>query len=269
MEYEQILYEPKGSVALITLNRSEKLNAWTRRMSNELIDAIRTSNDDPAVGAIVVTGAGRGFCAGADVRAAFQANIDARAGNGTTDIEERAANWVEVVRTAKPLIAAVNGVAVGVGLTMILPFDVIIASENARFGMFFVKMGLVPELASTYFLSQRAGFSHASEMCLTGRLYSAEEAARSGLANRVVPADQLMGEAMALAETIAANPAPQLRWIKDLITKNAADTDYNSVMALEHGLISRCYDTPEHKEAVRAFQEKRAPDFRGAALEAG
>src|SRR5581483_981674 len=160
------------------------------------------------------------------------------------------------------LIAAVNGVAVGVGLTMILPFDIIIASENARFGMFFIKMGLVPELASTYFLAQRAGFGHASEMCLSGRLYSAEEAARCGLANRVVPADALMDEAMTLAQTIAANPATQLGWIKGLITADATDSDFNRVMEREHGTIARCYVSAEHKEAVRAFQEKRPPNFR-------
>lgn len=262
MEYQQILYEKRGNVSVVTLNRPERLNAWTWRMSAEMADAIQRANADPDVGAIVVTGAGRGFCAGADVRDAFQRRIDARERGREEEDPRGGLNWVELVRTSKPLVAAVNGVSVGVGLTMILPFDVIIASEHARFGMFFIKMGLVPELASTYFLTQRMGFAHASEMCLTGRLYSAEEALRTGLANRVVPADRLMDEAMELAGTLAANPEPQLRWIKDLITKNGANPDYNEVMRLEHTTIARCYDTPEHREAVRAFQEKRPPRFR-------
>lgn len=260
MAYEQITYETRGNVGLITLNRPEKLNAWTGQMTAELMAAIGAANDGDQIGAIIVTGAGRAFCAGADIKQAFQRNLDA-IDNGEQSAAG-GASWVEVVRTAKPLIAAVNGVAVGIGLTMILPFDVIIASENARFGMFFVKMGLVPELASTYFLAPRAGFGRASEMCLTGKLYSGEEAARMGLADRVVPHDQLMTEAMALAETIAANPSRQLRWIKELITKNGANADYNAVMALEHGRIADCYATPEHREAVTAFQEKRTPKFR-------
>lgn|SRR5579875_167618 len=260
MAYQTILWEKRGNVGLLTLNRPERLNAWTRAMSAEMADAITGANNDDDIGAIVVTGAGRGFCAGADVKDSFQANIDARSRGERR--QEGGVNWVELVRTSKPLIAAVNGVSVGVGLTMILPFDVIIASENARFGMFFIKMGLVPELASTYFLTQRVGFGNASEMCLTGRLYTGEEAARTGLANRVVPHERLMDEAMAVAETIAANPARQLRWIKDLITKNATNSDYNAVMQLEHGLIAQCYDSPEHHEAVRAFQEKRSPNFR-------
>lgn len=261
MDYEQIAVEKRANVQIITLNRPERLNAWTWRMSAEMADAIQRANADPEVGAIIVTGAGRGFCAGADVRDAFQRRIDARESGGQEERRD-GVNWVELVRTSKPLVAAVNGVSVGVGLTMILPFDVIIASEHARFGMFFIKMGLVPELASTYFLTQRMGFAHASEMCLTGRLYSAEEAVRTGLANRMVPAERLMDEAMEVAGVLAANPEPQLRWIKDLITKNGANPDYNEVMRLEHSTIARCYDTPEHREAVRAFLEKRPPRFR-------
>lgn len=260
MDYEQITYEKLGSVGLITLNRPDRLNAWTWRMSAEQVDAIDRANADPEIGAIVMTGAGRGFCAGADVRDAFQKGIEDREADRAE--ERNAGNWVEVVRTAKPLIAAVNGVAVGVGLTMIAPFDIIIASERARFSMFFIKVGLVPELASTYFLVQRAGFAHASEMCLSGRLYSAEEAGRAGLVNSVVPHDRLMDEAMAMGEMLAANPGPQLRWIKDLLTRNGANPDYKEVMRLEGELIQKCYDTPEHKEAVQAFLEKRPPRFR-------
>lgn len=275
MAYEQILYEKQGHVALITLNRPERLNAWTRQMSGELTQAIGAANDDAEIGAVVVTGAGRAFCAGADVKDGFQRNLQRlESGQQQSEGEQsdqngdraRPSPWVELARTSKPLIAAVNGVAVGVGLTMILPFDIIIASEEARFGMFFIKMGLVPELASTYFLSQRAGFSYASEMCLSGRLVPGEEAARIGLANRVVRADLLLSEALHTAEAIAANPSRQLRWIKGLITQNASDPDYNAVMTREHTLIAQCYSSPEHKEAVQAFVQKRPADFRKAVV---
>ena len=260
MDYQQITYSTEGHVAIVTLNRPDRLNAWTRRMSAELTHAITRANDDRAIGAIVFTGAGRGFCAGADVNDQFNARLEARdAGREEEWLDN---DWVTVVRQAKPLVAAVNGVAVGIGMTMILPFDVVIASEQARFGMFFIKMGLVPELASTYFLVQRMGFAHASEMCLTGRLYSAEEAGRTGLVNKVVAHAELMSETLKTAGEIAAHPDGALRWIKELITQNAADPDYKTVMQRENDLLERSIATPEHREAVQAFREKRAPKFR-------
>lgn len=259
MPYEQIAYDKRGETAIVTLNRPERLNAWIWKMSGEMLDAFGDANADPAIASIILTGAGRGFCAGADVRDAFQAGLDNRE---AAESERRTEDWVEFVRNSKPIVAAVNGVAVGVGLTQTLPMDIIIASENARFGMFFVKMGLVPELASTYFLTQRCGFAFASDMCLTGRLVEAEEARRIGLVNRVVPANGLMDAAMDYANMFAANPNRQMGWIKDLITKNGANPDYNEVMRLEHGRINECYSTPEHREAVTAFQEKRPAKFR-------
>ena len=260
MDYQQITYSTEGHVAIVTLNRPDRLNAWTRRMSAELTHAIMRANEDRAIGSIVFTGAGRGFCAGADVNDQFNARLEARdAGREEEWLDN---DWVTVVRQAKPLVAAVNGVAVGIGMTMILPFDVIIASDQARFGMFFIKMGLVPELASTYFLVQRMGFAHASEMCLTGRLYSAEEAGRTGLVNKVVPHAELMSETLKKAGEIAAHPDGALRWIKELITQNAADPDYKTVMQRENDLLERSIATPEHREAVQAFREKRAPKFR-------
>ncbi len=270
----QITVETRGAVALITLNRPDRLNAWTPAMGEQLEDAITRANGDAAVGAIVLTGAGKGFCAGADVRDAFSAprpldtprptlGPGAQAPPRGRPAETRnAGRWVHLVRESKPLVAAVNGVAVGVGLTLILPFDLILASESARFGMFFVKMGLVPELASTHWLVQRMGFAAASEMCLSGRLVGAEEAAARGLANRVVPASDLLDAAFADAEAIAANPDRQLRMIKGLLTRNGSDPDLDAVMRREFDLLRECYTTPEHREAVAAFTEKRAPRFR-------
>jgi enoyl-CoA hydratase/carnithine racemase len=265
MNYEQISVERRDEVSLVTLNRPERLNAWTPRMSVELADAIERANQDREVGAIVVTGAGRGFCAGADMSETFQSRIDGRdPGEDTAGGEgglPRGLDWVALVRESKPLVAAVNGAAVGVGLTMILPFDVIVASERARFGMFFIKMGLVPELASTHFLVQRMGFGRASEMCLSGRLYDADEAYQKGLADRLVPHDEAVLQAIALGREIGANPAPQLRMTKQLLTRNGSATDLTEVQRAETRLLRECWKTPEHKEAVRAFLEKRPPKF--------
>jgi enoyl-CoA hydratase/carnithine racemase len=266
MNYEQILYEVRDQVALITMNRPEKLNAWTPRMSEEEADAVARANADVEVGAIVLTGAGRGFCAGADMTETFQSRIDgvdpgANTAGGSGGLPE-GLDWVALVRESKPLIAAVNGASVGIGLTQILPFDVILASEKARFGMAFIKMGLVPELASTHFLVQRMGFGKASEMCLSGRLYSATEAHATGLVDRIVAPDQLLDEALGLAQEIAANPSPQLRMTKALLTANGSDTDLHSVQERESALLRQCWETPEHAEAVSAFTEKRAPKFR-------
>jgi enoyl-CoA hydratase/carnithine racemase len=263
MEYRQIKCEKKDLVAWITLNRPEKLNAWTYRMLAELSDAVSAANDDPNVGAIVMTGEGKGFCAGADMQDTLKSQMDgenpqAAAGTGG----DQAMNWVTLVRDSKPMIAAVNGAAVGIGMTQILPFDVIIASERARFGMFFIKMGLVPELASTHFLVQRMGFGKASEMMLSGRLYDAREAYEKGLADRITAHDALTDEAFRVAAEIGANPVPQLRLIKRLVTQNGSETDYRLAEQREKELMAYCYTTPEHREAVTAFLEKRPPKFR-------
>jgi enoyl-CoA hydratase/carnithine racemase len=266
MEYRQITAQRDGEVALLTLQRPERLNAWTPRMSVELAHAIEAANADPAVGAIVLTGAGRGFCAGADMQDTFQTRLGGDDPGGDTAEGQgglpRGLDWVALVRESKPLVAAVNGAAVGVGLTMILPFDVIVASQAARFGMFFVKVGLVPELASTHFLVQRMGFGRASEMCLTGRLYGAEEAHQKGLVDRLVAAEELLPAALALAREIAGNPPPQLRWIKELLTANGSDTDLRAIQRRETERLRACWETPEHREAVQAFLERRPARFR-------
>ncbi|MGH0033282.1 MAG: enoyl-CoA hydratase/isomerase family protein [Myxococcota bacterium] len=255
MDYDEILYEVRDGVALITLNRPERRNAWTPRMDVEKYDAVCRANDDPAVGAIVVTGAGKGFCAGADM-GTFDAQLEGE------DRVETGGDWTALVRASKPMVAAVNGASVGVGLTMILPFDVIVASEHARFGMFFIRMGIVPELASTHFLVQRMGFGRASEMCLSGRLYDADEAFASGLADHRVEAGALLPRSIEIAASMGVNPPPQLRWIKELLTANGSETDIGLVQRREMQRLHEAYETPEHREAVKAFLEKRAPDFR-------
>jgi enoyl-CoA hydratase/carnithine racemase len=270
MDYEQIHSEREGEVQVLTLDRPDRLNAWTPRMAEELADAIQAANRDPGVGAIVMTGEGRGFCAGADMEATFGVRISGGdPGENTAEGQggmPAGLDWVQLCRESKPMVAAVNGAAVGIGMTMILPFDVIMAAENARFGMLFIKVGLVPELASTHFLVQRMGFGRASEMCLSGRLWSAAEAFAGGLVERVVAPGELRNEALELASTIAANPAPQLQMIKQLLTDNAVADDLAEVQLRESDLLRACWKTPEHAEAVAAFVAKREPHFppRGA-----
>src|SRR5690348_16722573 len=216
-----VTLDRRDAVAVITLNRPEKLNAWTPAMAVEQAKAIEDANADPTIGAIVMTGAGRGFCAGADMEATFKSRLDGvdpgddtASGSGGMPAS---LDWVGLLRRSKPLVAAVNGAAVGIGMTMILPFDVIVASEKAKFGMLFIRVGLVPELASTHFLVQRVGFGRASEMCLAGKLYTGAEAHAWGLADRLCAPDDLVPTALALAGEMAANPDPQLRMIKELL----------------------------------------------------
>jgi enoyl-CoA hydratase/carnithine racemase len=253
-------------VALITLNRPDKLNAWTPRMAAEQADAIGRANAAARIGAIVMTGAGRGFCAGADMQDTFQKRIDGTDPGGNTAAGQGGMpadlDWVALIRASKPIIAAVNGAAVGIGMTMVLPCDVIVASEAAKFGMLFIKMGLVPELASSYFLAQRAGFGRASEMCLSGRLYSGAEAHQMGVVDHLTAPDDLLPRAWAIAEGIAANPDLQLRMVKRLLTENASATDLRAVQERESALLRECWKSAEHREAVAAFLEKRPPRFR-------
>ena len=262
MTYEQILFEIQDNIGILTLNRPDRLNAWTYTMSAELTDAIESCNDNPDVGAMVITGAGRGFCAGADIKDTFQARLD---GEPAQRPKRNPTDWVGLVRSSKPIVAAVNGASVGVGATMVLPCDVIVASESAKFAMGFIKMGLVPELASSHFLVQRMGIGRASEMCLSGRLYPAAEAYEQGLVDRLVPHEQLMQTATDIAKSFAANPSPQLRWVKQLLTQNGSATDLKAVQKIEGEMLQLAYNTPEHKEAVAAFLEKREPDFRNLA----
>src|ERR1700712_2163425 len=229
MTYEQTLAEQRGDVLLLTLNRPERLNAWTPRMSAELTEQITAANDDPSIGAIVVTGAGRGFCAGADIGGQFASNLQPAEGGGAEKAKPReqrgAGDWVRLCRSSKPLVAAINGPAIGIGLTLVLPFDYLVASEGAKISARFVKMGLVAELGSSHWLVSRCGFGNASYLALSGATIVAEEAKAMGLVDRVVEPDQLVDEALKVAGEFAANPPPQLRMIKELLTQNASETD--------------------------------------------
>lgn len=266
MAYETILTEQRGHVLLMTVNRPDRMNAWTPFMGEELSDAIIKANANPDIGAIVMTGAGRAFCAGADIEQAFKAQIDSGAAKAAAAGEKLALNpsvdWTSLTRESKPLIAAVNGAAIGIGVTMILPFDVIVAAEDAKFGMAFAKMGLVPELASSHFLVSRMGWGNASEFMLSCRIINGREAKERGLCEYAVPTADLMTKTFEIADAMADNPSPQMRMTKQLLTQNACTTDLAAAQAAEVKLLRQCYNSPEHKEAVDAFVNKRKPDFR-------
>lgn len=266
MDYQQINVRRDGAVIIITLDRPDKLNAWTPRMAEEQVHAIAAANDDARVGAIVMTGAGRGFCAGADMEATFTTRINGGdPGNDTAGGVggmPKGLDWVAFVRSSKPIVCAVNGAAVGIGTTMCLPADQIVASTSAKFGMGFIKMGLVPELASTTLLTARVGFGRASDLCLSGRLVSGTEAHAMGLADRLVEPDQLLPHAVEVALSYAANPDRQLRMTKQLLTENMAEPDLWAAQRREMEMLTECWTTDEHKEAVSAFLAKRPPVFR-------
>lgn len=260
--YEQILAEKRDGIAVLTLNRPEKLNAWTRTMMGELGTAVRDANDDDTIGAIVVTGAGRGFCAGADIGQQFAPALGDGGAPAPGQEEPAAGNWVRLCRESKPLVAALNGPAIGVGLTMVLPFDQLLAAEGAKLSCRFIKMGLVPELASSHFLVARCGWGAASWLAMSGATVLADEAARLRLVDRVVAPEALLDEAMAVAGELGSNPGPQVRMVKELLTQNAHERDLDLVQERELAALDVATKTPEHREAVNAFLERRPPRFR-------
>lgn len=266
MSYEHILFEQCGRVGLVTLNRPDRLNAWSETMHREMRDAVERCNADPSVGAVVFTGAGRAYCAGADI-AGFKASADAAdAGRAPRESGSGALgedNWAEFLkRMPKPTIAAINGAAVGIGLTHTLPMDVRIASEQTRIGTFFVRMGLVPELASSYYLSQLVGTGRALEWCLTSRLIEPPEALAAGLVSEVVPADRLVPRAIELGELVGSYSLPSITRIKQLIRDNATDSDTGRVVARENVALAETMASWEHREAISAFFEKRTANFK-------
>jgi enoyl-CoA hydratase/carnithine racemase len=209
MDFEQILYEVQDQVLTITLNRPERLNAFTKTMGRELIEAFDRSDADDDVRAVIVTGAGRGFCAGADLQG----------GGGTFDYEGDPASdeaprdgggrmALRIFDSLKPVIGAINGPAVGVGATMTLPMDVRMAADDARIGFVFSRRGIVPEACSSWFLPRVVGISQAIEWVATGRVFDAGEALAGGLVRSLHPCAELMDAARALAREIADNTAP-------------------------------------------------------------
>ena len=261
MTYEQILYEQTGRVALITLNRPDALNATTSVMNGELLDAFKRAGADDGVGCVVITGAGRAFCAGADVRA-FASGLQGGPGYGG---ENGPGGRLDTLyNLPKPVIAAINGVAVGVGATMPLACDLRIASDAARIGYTFRRLGLGPEFGSTFLLPRVVGLPRALELSLTGRMVDAEEALRLGLVTSVFPAASLLDEVMKLAVDLADGPTAALAMAKEGF-RRALSSTLAEAEAWEYTVANPALRAgPEYREGVTAFMEKRAPRFHGA-----
>lgn len=264
--YETLLYEIADNVLTITLNRPEKLNAFNNKMRIEIIDALDHADADDDVRAIIFTGAGRAYCAGADLSGGgdtFDRDVNAdgaivnkihRDGGGLVSLR--------IYECLKPTIAAVNGAAVGVGVTSMLPMDIRIASENARFGFVFSRRGIVPEACSSYFLPRVVGISRATEWCYTGEVFDAAEALDGGLVRSVVPADDLLPTARALAEKIAKNTSA----LSVTLTRHMLWRMLGAEHPMEaHKIDSRGIQfmgaSADAREGVESFLEKRDPNY--------
>lgn len=266
MAYETILYDVADGVATVTLNRSDKMNAYTATMGRELVDVFQRADDDHNVRAIILTGAGRAFCAGADI-AGF---ANALEGQKAPQSSQRALSregremlaFPNLVRTmSKPSIVAINGFALGIGITMALPCDLRIMAADAQTGFIFARVGLMAELGSTYFLPRLIGASRAAEMMLTGRRYSAAECLAMGLVSAVVPAANLIAKARELATEIAQGSPLSVAMLRRAIFQGL-DGTLEHAMEFENFALERCARSPEHREYVSAFMEKRKPDSR-------
>ena len=259
MEFETIIYEKDGGIATITLNRPERLNAIAPPMGEELGKTIGDANLDDEVRVLIITGAGRGFCSGADVTWL--------AGRAGTPPQPPAAGSTggfssQLHDFEKPTIAAVNGTTAGAGFGMALACDIRIASDRARFYQIFVRRGLVPDAGNSYFLPRVVGMARACEMVFTAEPVDAEQAKDYGLVNRVVPHDELMPTVRELAAKIVAGPPIAMRLAKRELYKNAT-TDLASALQLEGYLQDICYGTEDFKEGAASFLEKREPKFKG------
>lgn len=269
MEFEQILYVKDGGVATITLNRPERMNAFTDVMIREWASALEDARVDRSVRAVVVTGNGRGFCAGADLRAGSGVAETARAETPPTAADRR--NWLRdgvhyvpraVQLLDKPYIAAVNGAAVGAGMDMASMADIRIASEQAKFAMSYVKVGLVPGDGGCYFLPRIVGIAKALEMIWTGDFMDASEALRVGYVSQVVPAEELMSTAVAFARRLSEGPAVAMQLAKRLVYRGL-DATWHEAFEEAAVAMAVAQTTEDAREGPRAFVESRPPRFVG------
>ena len=259
--YETILWEVADHVALLTLNRPERLNAVDNAMRQELEDVMRRAEADHDIWTIIVTGAGRGFCSGADLKARAEAEKRGESAAHPSLFEPRYYYAIAFSETNKPVIAAINGVTRGAGCNMAWAADFRIASERANFGVNFVERGLMGE-TSAYYLPRLVGHAVAAEICLLGEPFDAAQAKAWGLVNAVVPHEKLIDEAMALARKINAKAPLAVRATK-MALRRAYAYDAEQFLDLQNVMNTKLRTTSDTKEAMRAFLEKRAPQFRG------
>lgn len=260
--YEQLAVERDGAVAVVRLSNPSKLNALSDTMTAELNRALEDLAADAQVRALVLTGEGRGFCSGADLGHIDQAGTEGAA-KPSELLESGYAKAARLLATAaKPVIAAVNGVAAGAGMALALACDLRIASEDAWFTMGFVRIGLAPDSGAAYFLPRIVGAARALELSITGDRVDAERALQIGLVSRVVAADRLYGEATELASRLAAMPTTAIAMTKQLL-RDSATLSLDDTLALEGRVQDEAALTGDHREGVRAFLEKREPRFEG------
>lgn len=269
MDFEQILYSVEDHIATITLNRPERMNAFTDVMIREWAEALTMARHDHDVRVVVVTGNGRGFCAGADLKSGSGIGETARRDTPPSAAERR--NWLrdgvhQVPRAVqlldKPYIAAVNGSAVGAGMDMASMADIRIASEHAKFAMSYVKVGLVPGDGGAYFLPRIVGVAKALELIWTGDFLSAQDALACGYVSKVVPADDLMSETRAFAKRLAEGPAVAMQLAKRLVYRGL-NADWQEAFEQANTAMAIAQTTEDAREGPRAFAESRPPKFQG------
>jgi 2-(1,2-epoxy-1,2-dihydrophenyl)acetyl-CoA isomerase len=264
MEYKTIMVEKSDGVGIITLNRPGTLNAWDREMGLEVTGALDIVRYDADVKVVVLTGAGKGFSSGADVR-----HLSEIAENrpDLKNLVNREPSIVSVAlqmrRLEKPVIGAINGTTAGGGFGIALACDLRIASERAEFSQVFVRRGLVPDVGSTFFLPKLIGVERALEMIFTGDMISAQKAYELGLVSRVVPHEELMPETLKLARRIAEGPPIAMGLAKRAVYQGLESDDLPAHLDFELSLNSLCFNTEDFKEGVRSFLEKRPPKFQG------
>ena len=274
MDYEQIRYDVADRVATLTLDRPDRLNAYSIRMMEEMIDAFDRADADDEVRAVIVTGEGRAFCAGADLEDGAKA-FDAAGTEGSPIRADGSIDYgaetardyggrltLRIFESKKPIIAAINGAAVGIGATMLLPMDIRIASEKARFGFVFARRGIVPEGASPFFLPRVVGISKALEWCMGGRIFGADEALAAGLISKVTPAEELLDAAQALAREIADNAAPvSVALTRQMLWRGLGMSHPMEAHRIDsRGVLARGR-SGDAAEGVNSFLEKRAAEF--------
>ncbi|WP_100839679.1 enoyl-CoA hydratase [Kitasatospora fiedleri] len=253
-EYETILVDREGRVGIITLNRPKALNALSTELMNEVVAAARSFDRDPEIGALVITGSAKAFAAGADIKEMQDNRFP------EVYLDDWLAPWDELGRLRKPVVAAVAGYALGGGCELAMLCDVLIAADTAKFGQPEITLGVIPGIGGSQRLTRAVGKAKAMDLCLTGRMMGAEEAERAGLVSRIVPAEQLLTEAVAVAGTIAAMSLPAAVMMKESVNR-AFETTLAEGVRFERRLFHAAFATADQKEGMAAFAEKRPASF--------
>ena len=260
MSYHSIILTKADGVAVIQMNNPKAMNALEDELSAELLSAYKDVAADPAVGAVILTGAEKAFCAGGDLKKLNEGFPTAEAGyDYMKSFREMVTTFLNM---PKPTIAAVNGFAVGAGFCIAMQADLILASDKAKFGMAFANVGLIPDLAGLYTLPRLVGLQRAKELVFTGRTIGAEEAGAMGIVNRVVPHEQLLDEAQELARRLADGPRVALRMAKNVMN-DSINMTLEQLLDLEPHAQSICFQSEDHKIGVQAFFRKQKPVFKG------